>query len=114
MSHSAQRRFLRFTCTLALALAPRFAAAQTPSADTPFEKIGGRLKVGQVAEVVDNSGLTVRGKVLEISPSTLVLTGGTGTRTFTGADVTVIRRTGPIWDGAVKGGIIGAVPWLRS
>lgn len=110
MISSAQRRILWFA--FALAFAPAIAFAQTPSTDAPFEGVQGRLKVGQIAEVVDNSGLTVRGKVTEISPSRLVLTGGSGTQSFTGADVTAIRRTGPIWDGAVKGAIIGAVPWI--
>lgn len=112
MISSIQRRLLRCTFALAvpLAFAPSITFAQTPATDAPFESIGRRLKVGQVAEVVDTTGLTVRGKVLEISGSTLVLTGGSGSRTFTGEDVTIIRRTGPIWDGAIKGAIIGALP----
>ena len=114
MISSAQHRFFLSTLTLvaSLGIFPALAFGQTPASDAPFEPVQGRLRVGQVAEVVDNSGLTVRGKVLEISSSKLVLTGGTGTRSFTGEDVTVIRRAGPIWDGAIKGAIIGAAPWI--
>ena len=114
MISSARRRLVRpaFTLIACLAMAPALAFGQTPPSDAPFEAVQGRLRVGQVAEVVDNTGLTVRGKVLEISGSTLVLTGGAGTRSFTGQDVTIIRRTGPIWDGAIKGAIIGAAPWI--
>src|SRR5687767_5846542 len=108
MISSVRSRLQGFT--FALVFVPALAFSQTPQTDAPFESIGGRLKVGQVAEVVNTSGLTVRGKVLEITPSKLVLTGGTGTQTFTGSDVTAIRRTGPIWDGAVKGAIIGVLP----
>jgi hypothetical protein len=110
MISSFQRRVLRFT--FAFAIAPALAFSQPAPADQPFARVGTRLKVGQVAEVVDMTGLTVRGKVLEFSGSKLVLTGGSGTRTFTGEDVTIIRRTGPIWDGAVKGALIGVAPVL--
>ena len=108
MISSIRPRLLHLT--FALFFAPALAFSQTQQTDTPFGSIGGRLKVGHVAEVVHNSGLTVRGKVVEITPSRLVLTGGAGTQTFTGTDVTAIRRTGPIWDGAVKGAIIGVLP----
>ena len=110
MISTFQRRVLQLTFTFAFV--PALALSQTPEIDAPFESIGRRLKVGHVAEVIDNAGLTVRGKVVEITPSKLVLTGGSGTQTFTGNDVTVIRRTGPIWDGAIKGAIIGVIPVL--
>ena len=108
MISPVRSRLQRFT--FALVFVPTLAFSQTPQTDAPFESIGGRLKVGQIAEVVNTSGLTVRGTVVEITPSKLVLTGGAGTQTFTGTDVTAIRRTGPIWDGAVKGAIIGVIP----
>ena len=113
MISSTQYRRRRTASVLLVLLAfiPIRALAQTAPDERPFESIGKRLKVGQVAEVVDSSGLTVKGKVLEISASKLVLSGGSGTQSFTGSDVTIIRRTGPIWDGAVKGAIIGALPW---
>jgi hypothetical protein len=113
MNSFIQRRHLPATLALLclFAMIPAPASAQASAEDRAFESIGRRLRVGQVAEVVDSAGLTVRGKVVEISASTLVLSGGSGTKTFTGKDVAVIRRTGPIWDGAVKGAIIGAIPW---
>jgi hypothetical protein len=108
MISSLQRRVVRFL--FVLAFVPTLAFAQTPTPGAPFESIGRRLRVGHVAEVVDTTGLTVRGKVLEITGSKLVLTGGSGSRTFTGEDVMIIRRTGPIWDGAIKGALIAMVP----
>jgi len=77
MISSTQRRRIAFT--IALAFLPGLALAQTPpSPDAPFQSVQGRLKVGQTAEVVVNSGLTIRGIVTDFSPSTLVLTGGFG------------------------------------
>jgi len=83
------------------------------TAKGPFQPLQGRLKVGQQALVLTSSGRTISGKVTELSPSSLVLTNGTIKQIVDAAEVAIVKKPGPIWDGAVKGGAIGLVTmWL--
>lgn len=70
------------------------------------------LKVGQGVAVGDESGQMLKGKVEELLPSSIVIRvkegRGTRTQSFTESQVTIIKRTAHIWDGAVRGAAIGA------
>src|SRR5947208_9260964 len=77
------------------------------SAHGPFQPLQGRLKVGQKALVLTSSGRTISGKVTELSPSSLVLTNGSIRQIIDASEVAIVKKPGPIWDGAVKGGAIG-------
>lgn len=66
--------------------------------------MGRSVKVGQKVEVLDQEGRLLHGKVLEVTPVSLVILTEANTRaTFEPSGVRRIRREGPIWDGAVKG-----------
>lgn len=82
------------------------------AAQGPFQSLQDRLKIGQTAIVLDNTGREIVGTVAELSSSSLVLRNGSVGQRFDAADVAVIKRTGPIWDGAVKGGAIGLLSML--
>ena len=79
------------------------------TANGPFQPLQGRLKVGQKALVLTSSGRTISGRVTELSPSALVLTNGTIKQIVDASEVAIVKKPGPIWDGAVKGGVIGLV-----
>jgi hypothetical protein len=96
---------------------PALAAAQ----DQGF---AAKIRTGQKVIVREVSGAETRGIVQQVDASTLVIKYGVGelrdpadpsrtltdTRTFTAAEVERVRRPGPIWDGAVKGALVGLVP----
>jgi hypothetical protein len=90
--------------TLAVLAAPVMAGAQ----DSGFAE---KIRPGQTVVVSDTSGADTQGVVERVDASTLVVKyGGTGTRTFTLADVDRVRRPEPMWDGAVKGALLALVP----
>jgi hypothetical protein len=82
---------------------------RTPLYTAPgsFQVLQNRLKPGQTAVVVDRSGREIVGTVAEFSSNSLVLRNGSVGQSFDAADVAIIKRAGPIWDGAVKGAGIG-------
>lgn len=83
-----------------------------------------RIKVGQKVYVRDLAGAETKGVVQSVDASKLVVKFGAGTfpdptdpsralndtRTFSPADVDRVRRPGSIWDGAVKGALVGLIP----
>ncbi len=89
-----------------------FAAPAVPSAqtvDAPFADL--KVKPGQTVIVTTQSGGRVRGRVEEVLPDALVLNitrGASVLRRIEPAEVREIHRPGHLWDGAVKGGLIGA------
>ena len=109
-------------CCLALAIvALTHAGAAAQGFDTA------KIRVGQTVLVRDLTGAETKGIVQSADLSKLVVKYGAGrlqdpndpsktlddTRTFTAAEVDRVRRPGPIWDGAVKGAVIGAIAaWL--
>jgi hypothetical protein len=96
---------------LAIVLVPGFAHAQLP---TPFPaQLGEKLRTGQTAVVTDTSGLKIVGTVAELSSTSLVIvTREAGRKAFAPSDVLTIKRAGPIWDGAIKGAVVGFLPGL--
>lgn len=96
-----------------------FLAIATAAHAQSFEKLSERIKPGQTVIVVDRSGAEVRGRLTSISASELVVDYGRGripdptltsSRTFAVADVQQVLKPGHLWDGAIKGAAIGAIP----
>ena len=69
-------------------VAPGRAAAQEPVKS--FEHLNTRLKVGDTVWVTDTSGREVKGKLSELTPSSLTLSGGGQVRTLQGPDVRAV------------------------
>jgi hypothetical protein len=112
----SQALAIRMLSTVTMvALVPALASAQSMAAPVAtFGNLPDRVKIGNVVIVHDPSGAIVTGKVTAVSPTALSIAtrndaGGSGGRwsggskTFTPTDVSHIGRTGPIWDGAIKG-----------
>jgi hypothetical protein len=96
----------RMWSTLAVfaVLAPSPAPAQT--AANSFDELRQVLKKGQTVVVTDANGQRTKGKVADVSPSSvMVLT--PEARTFTEDTVTEIRVTDPLKNGALIGAAIG-------
>jgi len=104
---------------LALALAalvPAIAAAQEFNPD--------KIRPGQTVLVRDLTGAETKGVVQRVEGGQLVVKYGAGRvqdpsdptktlndiRTFVPAEVDRVRRPGPIWDGAIKGALVGLIP----
>lgn len=85
-------------------LAPRAAPAQTIA--TSFTEVQRVLKKGQTILVTDTGGTRSKGKVAEVSPSSLVIVMPEA-RTFTAATLSEIRRTDSIRNGTLIGAVIG-------
>lgn len=66
-----------------------------------------RLQTGDTVIVTDPSGRRLRGQVKAFSPTSLAVSVEGDVRTLMPADIYEIKRPGPIWDGAVKGALIG-------
>ena len=96
----------RHTCsTLAVfLLAASPAPAQTVS--NSFEELRQVLRKGQTVVVTDATGQRTKGKVADVSPSSLVVL-VPDARTFTERTVSEIRITDPVWNGALIGAAIG-------
>jgi hypothetical protein len=101
-----------------LALLPVVCQSQTPNAAASFGDMPDKVKAGQVVIVIDEAGRETRGKVAEVSGSSLVILTRDPNRQwanraeFAPASVREVKRTGPIWDGALIGFGIGVVPGL--
>jgi hypothetical protein len=93
-------------CTSALfvILAPSPAPAQTLS--NSFEELRLLLKNGQTVVVTDATGQRTKGKVADVSSSSLVVL-VPDARTFTERTVSEIRASDPVWNGALIGAAIG-------
>ena len=95
------------------------AAAQTP-ADS-FDELGSTLQPGQKVAVKGVDGDTIKGKVIEITPSSLTLRVNEGfveqPRTVARQDVAAIRRTDSVLNGLLIGlgaGIVANEVWIRQ
>lgn len=85
-------------------LAPSPARAQTVARS--FDELRQVLKRGQTVVVTDASGERTKGKVADVSPSSLVVLIPEA-RTFAEDTVTEIRTTDPLWNGALIGAAVG-------
>jgi hypothetical protein len=88
---------------LLIILMPRASPAQTVA--NSFEELPRVLKKGQNVVVTDASGQRTRGKIAEVSASSLVLM--PDARTFAEGAVTEIRATDSVLSGALIGASIG-------
>lgn len=101
-----------------LALLPGVGLAQTPGAAGSFGDLPRSVKAGQIVIVTDGAGRDTRGKVVEASDSSLVILTRDQNRqwttreTFAPSAVREVKRTGPIWDGALIGFGVGLAPVL--
>lgn len=94
-------------CLILLA-APSLAQAQEVA--TSFEQLKGLVKNGDSVTVTDPTGGQVKGKIADLSPSSLALLVSGRRRELTEGDVTMIRqrRNDPLTNGALWGGLVGA------
>lgn len=102
---------------LALVLAASGAEAQTAHSFDELQRI---LKAGQMVVVTDETGRETKGKVADVSPSSLVLLeleitrdgreAWTAKRTFANAVVRKIVLRDSLWNGSLIGLGVGAVP----
>jgi len=97
-------RHMWSTLAVLLILTPGRAPAQTVA--NSFEELRQVLKKGQAVAVTDASGQRIKGKVADVSPSSLVILIPEA-RTFTEGSITEIRRTDSVWNGALIGAAIG-------
>lgn len=90
----------------------RVAAADSQGTDAgAFAGVEKKLKPGQNAIVTLKDGHAVEGRVISLSPSWIDLRRADGgSDRIEAADVQTLKRTGPIWDGAVKGALIATIP----
>jgi hypothetical protein len=88
-----------------LILVPGLAAAQSIAGS--FEELRRTLKTGQTVIVTDSSGERIRGRVADVSPSSLKIL-VPGARTFAEGSVSEIRRPPSSKKGAIIGGATGA------
>jgi hypothetical protein len=106
---------------LAVLFLPAIARAQG------FGDLQKRLKPNQLIKVTTIDGKVTTGRVTQVSATELGMTvrqenprdgSGrpryefTGERTFELFDVERVARPGPIWDGALKGALVGLIPAL--
>ena len=98
------KRHMWTTLAVFVILAPSPAPAQTIAYS--FEELQTVLKKGQTVIVTDASGQRVKGKLADVSPSSLVVFIPEA-RTFAEGTVTEIRATDPVWNGALIGAAIG-------
>src|SRR5688572_28180728 len=91
------------------------AIAQEPVAS--FAELSTVVKRGAVVVVHDDKGERTKGKITELSPTTLqIMTGGALSRTLSfGADrVTRVSKLDSRWNGFIIGAVAGAVPGLLA
>jgi hypothetical protein len=99
---------------LAVTLVPTNARAQAFA--YTFDDLQRILRVGQPVVVTDQTGREVKGKVADLSTSTLVIR-ARETRTFSAENVTEIRRTDSDWNGVLIGlgaGYVGMLGFVRQ
>jgi hypothetical protein len=99
-----------WTASLALVLlgsSPQLATAQEPVRD--FSQLNTRLKPGDTIWVTDAQGREIKGRIRELTPSTLTLDGGGG-RPYQAGDLRLIQQQArdSNKDGALWGLLIGA------
>ena len=94
---------------LIVALAPEHALAQT----VQFAELSGHIKLGDSIAVTGGDGRRTKGRVTELTPSTLTLISETVTTTFDERTVRKIARIDSRWNGALMGFAAGAVPGAR-
>jgi hypothetical protein len=93
------------TLALFAILVPSPAPAQTVSSS--FEQLGQVLRKGQTVVVTDSSGERTKGKVADVSASSIAVLGPEA-RTLAEGTITEIRVTDPLSNGALLGAAIGA------
>ncbi|HVH29313.1 MAG TPA: hypothetical protein VM818_21310 [Vicinamibacterales bacterium] len=82
------------------------AHAQAPA--TLFSELQTRLKVGETVMVTNDSGETVKGRVVQVSGTVLVLRGRAGDLHVAASDVQRIERPrDTFWNGALTGSAVG-------
>ena len=85
-----------------------------------FDSLPDKVRKGQTVIVVDEGGAQTRGVVEDVSSTKLVVNYGREvvspslptTRTFTPVEVNKVLKPGHLWDGAIKGAVIGALPGI--
>jgi hypothetical protein len=91
------------------------------AAQNTFSELSSKVRRGQKVIVIDEQGIVTEGTVEDVSPSKLVVNYFRGrltdptlttTRTFTPNDVRTVQKPGHLWDGAIKGGLVGLIPAL--
>jgi hypothetical protein len=103
----------RAAVVLAIVLANAVAPAAAQTAASSFTDLQGRLRGDQTvyvqtAEIADESGRGVKGKVLELSGSTLRLLVNGQRREYSERDVLVVsERHNHVWKGALIGLAVG-------
>jgi len=95
--------------------------AAPAAAQNTFDKLPSKVQLGQKVIVQDEQGAVTEGTVEAVSASTLVINYYRGpvadpslktTRTYTPDDVRRVLKPSHIWDGAVKGAVVGLIPPL--
>ena len=103
-----------------LAVTFLFRAAPVFGQET-FGRLSEKLKPGQTVIVVDDHGARTSGEVVSVSAGELVVKYARGriadptlqtSRSFTPSGVDRVFKPAPIWDGAVKGAVVGLIPAL--
>lgn len=115
MTGATRRLGFIASVAVALTLMPDVCLSQAAGS---FGDMPRKVKAGQIVIVIDASGRETRGKVAEVSDSSLVILSRdqskqwTVREAFEPAGVREVKRTGPIWDGALIGFGFGVVPAL--
>jgi len=91
----------------AVALFPTSVGAQTVAQS--FDELQGMLKVGQIVFVTDETGRLIQGKVGDLSASSVTML-APEKRTFGEGTVTRINRADAVWNGALFGLGVRAIP----
>lgn len=96
----------RVLCAFAMASTLFPATVRAQAAAQSFADLQRILRVGQMVIVTDASGQETKGKIADVSASALVVL-GSDRRTFVDGTITKIRRTDPLWNGALIGAGLG-------
>jgi hypothetical protein len=89
------------------------------AAQGTFGTLPVKVRLGEKIIVQDAQGAVTEGTIQEVSDSTLVVNYYRGpvtdpslktTRTFTPDEVRRVLKRGHIWDGAIKGALVGLIP----
>jgi hypothetical protein len=94
------KQCLLVSCAVTAAWLPSDAWAQTVA--TSFAELQPLVKVGEQVVVTDANGLRTKGRISDLSPSTLVIL-TPQQKSFSESGVTAIRRTDSVWNGALIG-----------
>jgi hypothetical protein len=98
-----------------------FLHAVPAAAQGTFDNLSSKVRLGQKIIVQDEQGAVTEGTIEAVSGSSLVINYYRGpvtdpslktTRTFAPEDVRRVLKPSHIWDGAIKGGIVGLIPPL--